>query len=92
MNAIEKLRSIGTFKPEFSKPYKGFSLLSVGFHKIECFRIVKNKFANKDSGEQDKTYLVELENEAIFLPKYFMNALGEDDIDDLSSGDEVNFL
>lgn len=86
MNALAKLRKVGE-----SKPYKGFSKLDIGYHKIECFRFVSNKFANQNSSDE-KSILVELEEEVVFLPQYFMKALNKDDINDLNSDDEIHYL
>lgn len=58
--------------------------------KILCFQFVKNKFAR--DGDNQKTILVELEDEVIFLPQYFMDALDNDDIDNLNSFDEIHYL
>lgn len=75
MRAIAKLRMIGSG----SKPYLGFSKLSVGYHKIECFRLVKNKFAKKNTtGDEEKSILVELEDQVIILPQYFLSVLDKD--------------
>lgn len=86
MSALAKLRMVGA-----SKPYLGFTKLSVGYHKIACFRLVKNKFSKKSDGDE-KTILVELEHEIIFLPKYFMDVLDHDDIKNLNCADEVHYL
>lgn len=86
MCALARLRMIG------NKPYHGFGQLAVGYHKIESFRLVKNKFADKESDKNQKTILVELEDQVLFLPQYFMNAINESEIDELNSADEVHYL
>lgn len=88
MSAIAKLRSIGGS----SKSYNGFTRLSIGYHKIESFRLVKNKHAKKNSDDNQKSILVELEKEVLFLPQYFMNVLDQDDLSNLNSADEINYL
>lgn len=80
MSVLKKLQEVGE-----SKPYYGFSSLNIGYHKILCFRVVKNKFAKKKNGESGKSILVELANEVIFLPQYFMEKLNEEDIAELNS-------
>lgn len=86
MNALAKLRKVGE-----SKPYQGFAKLNIGYHKIVCFRFVQNKFSNKNNSDE-KSILVELEEEVLFLPQYFMNSLNKDDINDLNSDDEIHYL
>lgn len=55
---------------------------------------MENKFAENDTDadEQTKTILVELENEIVFLPQYFMNFLEKDDLKNLNCPDEINYL
>lgn len=91
MSALAKLRMV-TSNQSTSKPYHGFTKLSVGYHKIECFRLVKNKFTKDATDDQKKTILVELENEIVFLPQYFMNVLDKDDLNNLNCADEINYL
>lgn len=83
MSAFAKLKNV--IEP---KPYYGFKKLFIGYHQIKCFRTVQNKFEN---GNQ-KALLVELENQVLFLPKYFMDALNSDDIKELNSSDEKYYL
>lgn len=80
MSAIEKLEMVGT-----SKPYFGFTKLALGYHEILRFKIVKNKFAKK-------IILVELKDEIVFLPQYYMDVLSEQDVNELNSTDEKQFL
>lgn len=87
MNALAKLRMVGE-----SKPYHGFTKLSVGYHKIVCFRLVKNKFTKNNTTGDEKTILVELENEIIYLPQYFMNVLDKDDVNNLNCAEEIHYL
>lgn len=80
MNVLKKLEQV---KP--NKPYHGFAKLSIGYHQIQCFRSVKNKFGKKNDGS-GKSILVELEDQIIFLPQYFWGKInGEDDIRELNS-------
>lgn len=90
MSAIAKLRMIGGV----SKPYRGFAKLPIGYHKIECFRLVKNKFAknNTTGDDEEKSILVELEDQVIILPQYFMSVLDKDDMNNLNCADEINYL
>lgn len=86
MNVLKKLQDL-----QPSKPYYGFAKLTVGYHKINVFRVVKNKFGNK--GEKTgKSILVELKNEVIFLPQYFLGKINEEDIKELNSCDENMYL
>lgn len=85
MDVVKKLEDA---KP---KPYYGFAQLAIGFHKIICFRITKNKFAKK--GEKGtKTIVVEMEKEILFLPQYFSEKLTEDDVKELNECNEPIFL
>lgn len=85
MDVIKKLQEVNP------KPYNGFAQLSIGFHKIISFRMVKNKFAKK--GEKpSKTLVVELQKEILFLPQYFSENLSEDDINELNESDESVYL
>lgn len=89
MSAIAKIQMIGV-----SKPYYGFATLSIGYHEIVRFRLVKNKFVKKDASEseQKKSILLELKDEVVFLPQYFMDNLSEDDIINLNSAEERMYL
>lgn len=71
MNALKKMQEASP-----SKEYRGFNKLKIGYHQINCFRIVKTKFG--------KTILVELDNEVLFLPPYFVENMGEEDIAELN--------
>lgn len=51
------------------EPYNGFVKLAIGYHSIERFREVKNRFVKKE-GAPGKTILVELKNEVVFLPQF----------------------
>lgn len=86
MSALKKLQMIG------SKPYLGYVKLSIGFHEIISFRLVKNKFAPAGDHENKKSILVELKEEIVFLPQYFKDCLGEEDINDLNSANETQYL
>lgn len=74
MNVLKKL--------EENKPYYGFTKLSIGFHRIALFRVVKNKFEKK---EDVKSILVELEDQVIFLPQYFREKISDSDVCELNS-------
>lgn len=75
-----------------SKPYKVFTFLAKGYHKIESFRLVDNKFATKDDSDNEKkTVLVELKNEVLFS-KYFSKNFNEKDIKDINSDGETKYL
>lgn len=65
------------------KPYRGFSKLAVGYHKILRFRAVKNKYLK--STPEKWSILIELENEVIYLPQYFADKLNDGDINELNS-------
>lgn len=83
--AFDKLQEVGS-----QKPYHGFTKLSLGYHKIICFRIVENKFKKKEKKNNgminnNRSLLVELQDEVVFLPQYFLNTLNEEDIAELSS-------
>lgn len=79
MNALKKLKEVQPVKP-----YNGFARLDNGYHKILSFRIVKNKFGKKATGS-NKTILVELAEEVLFLPQYFMQRLTEEDVQELNT-------
>lgn len=84
MNALKKLED---FKP--NKPYHGFAKLSIGYHEIRSFRYVKNKFGKKGDGS-NRTILVELNDEVVFLPQYFCQKLNDADLNELNSTIEKN--
>lgn len=77
---MEVLKKIANVKP--NKPYQGFTKLSKGFHQVENFRMVKNKFCKKDGSK--KSILTELEGEILFLPQCFSQILDEDDLNELN--------
>lgn len=85
--AFKKLCEIGV-----SKPYYGFPNLPHGFHEISCFRMVKSKYAKKDSGTAGKSLLVELIDQILFLPQYFSNNLNESDINEINSTNKKMYL
>lgn len=72
-----------------SKPYHGFAKLEIGYHQIVCFRNVKNKFGKKGDGSE-KSILVELNDEVLFLPQYFLQKINEEDVISLNSTIESN--
>lgn len=79
MNALRKLREV-----QPNKPYHGFARLNEGYHKVASFRIVKNKFGKKADGS-GKSILVELADEVLFLPQYFLQTINEDDVKELNA-------
>lgn len=79
MNALKKLEDI-----KQNKPYLGFAKLSIGFHQVFNFRIVKNKFGKKTDGS-NKSVLAELQNQVLFLPQCFAQTLVEEDLRELNS-------
>lgn len=79
MDVLKKLEAVNP-----NKPYLGFAKLKNGFHEIVCFRITKNKFGKKTDGS-NKSILVELLQEVLFLPQYFWSKLTEADINVLNS-------
>lgn len=82
MNALSKLKNI-----QPNKPYHGFARLNEGYHRVFSFRIVKNKFGTKKDGSS-KSILVELSDEVLFLPQYYLQKLNEDDIRELNTSIE----
>lgn len=82
MDVLKKLEEV---KP--NKPYNGFGKLCIGFHLIISFRFVKNKFGKKGDGS-NKSILVELKDEVLFLPQYFCQKLSKEDIRVLNSSIE----
>lgn len=94
MSVFKKLQSVGT-----SKPYYGFTNLDIGYHRIICFRVVKNKFANNKDDEcagsgasssagsiskrEEKTVIVELKDQVLFLPQYFLSQLSDREMNEL---------
>lgn len=86
MNVLKKLQEV-----KHNKPYYGFTKLSIGYHKIECFRFVKNIFSKK--GAKDAmSVLVELKNEVVFLPQHLSQNITETDLQELNSCDENMYL
>lgn len=90
MSALKKIEELKT-----NKPYLGFAKLRIGFHPITCFRVVKNKYGKKSDGS-NKSILIELKNEVLFLPQYFWRQLNEENIrelnSDIESGNEAIYL
>lgn len=78
MNALKKLEDI-----QPSKPYNGFTKLGVGYYRIHSFRVTKNKFGKKGEGS-NKSILIELDDQVLFLPQYFWYKINEDDIVELN--------
>lgn len=76
MNVLKKLETVAQ-----NKPYYGFAKLTLGYHEVFNFRIVKNKFGKKN----DKSILVELSDEIIFLPQHFSEKLNDQDLRELNT-------
>lgn len=70
---------------ESAKPYYGFMKLQLGFHKIYAFKVTKNKFGKKSVPLSNKSIMVELESQVVFLPSYFWTRISESDIDGLNA-------
>lgn len=79
MNVFQKLES-----SQPTKPYFGFGKLKIGYHLAQQFRLVKNKFGKKTDGS-DKSILVELKDQVIFLPQYFKQKLDDGDLRELNT-------
>lgn len=75
MSALKKLLEI-----EPNKPYLGFARLANGFHKIFSFSLTKNKFGKKS----EKSILVELDDQVLFLPQHFNSKIDGEDIKELN--------
>lgn len=85
---MEVLKKLEELVP--NKPYLGFAKLSPGYHKILCFRSVKNKYGKKGDGSKN-SILIELDDQVLFLPQYFNQKItGEDDIRRLNTAIEKN--
>lgn len=84
MSVFEKLQEISA-----SKPYLGFTQLSLGYHRVVNFRKVKNKFENLD-GQSAMTVVVELRDEILYLPKYFAEKLTDTNIAELNENIDQN--
>lgn len=69
---------------KLNKPYLGFAKLAIGNHKIEGFKIVKNKYADKNEPDNKTSIMVELYEEILYLPPYFRTKLSDADVDDLN--------
>lgn len=80
MDALKKLQDVTP-----SKPYLGFAKLSIGYHQIQCFRSVKNKFGKKADGNK-RSILIELDDQVLFLPQHFSQKITENDIVELNDG------
>lgn len=74
---------------ETNKPYRGFTKLKKGFHEILNFRIVKNKNGKKSDGS-NKSILVELDDQVLFLPQYFNQKVNNEDFNDLNESISTN--
>lgn len=79
MNILKKLEDSSA-----NKPYNGFAKLHPDFYRILSFRCVKNKFGVKTDGS-NRSVIVELEDEILFLPQHFCQKLTNEDIYELNS-------
>lgn len=79
MSALKKLEEVIA-----NKVYQGFTKLALGYHKIFGFKLVKSKFGKKC----EKSLMAELEDQVLFLPSYFSQRIGEDDIRELNENIE----
>lgn len=83
------------------KAYNGFSKLQHGYHKIECFRLVKNKYNENNEDEPsrkrkklERVLLIELKDEVLFLPEYFAAVFNNDEakVEELNNDGIVKYL
>ena len=75
-SALELLQGI----KQYSKPYKGYSKLPVGAYEVLSFRLVNNKnYDKRNHNSPKKTIIVEIDDQVLFLPDYFVLALKEDE-------------
>lgn len=77
------------------KPYRGFSSLSLGKHRIIRFSLVPNRFAASTLTTAQKTNVrVELEDQVVYLPNYIGEKLKGDQnkIDELNNSNIVFYL
>lgn len=91
-SALDILKSVGAH----GKNYLGFKHLSIGYHKIIRFRLVKNKMMRQDSTKPalPRVLLVELEDQVLYLPEYFAEKFNDDStkIDELNNDGIVKYL
>lgn len=80
MDVLKKLNNA-----EPGKPYHGLSKLSLGYHKIVCFRTSPGKFG-------ENNVIAELQKEIIFLPQYLAVQLTAEDLKKLNECDETLFI
>lgn len=95
MSALDLLRNAS----KATKPYLGFSKLPHGYHEIVQFRLTANKMYNpKEKKSQKRVLLIELKDQVLFLPEYFVASLGEDPkkhdekVDELNADSTKKFL
>lgn len=69
---------------DYSISRNGICHLAMGYHEIFGFRVVKNKFDEDNPDEtKSKKIIVELQNEIVFLPQYFLQHFNKQDIEAL---------
>lgn len=61
-------------------PTSNILVLPNGFHKIFSFSLTKNKFGKKG----EKSILIELDDQVLFLPQHFNSKIDEEDIKELN--------
>lgn len=88
--ALSLLQSVGDIKP-----YLGFAQLSIGNHEIIIFRLVNNKMYKKGNNSLKKSLLVELKDQVLFLPQYFIqqfNGHEEDKVNEINNDGVKKYL
>lgn len=79
-----------------SKPYYGFSNLKIGHHEVVKFRLVRNKQYKSDAEKPSspQTLLVELVDQVLFLPEYFLRQFGDnaEKVDELNNDGVRKFM
>lgn len=79
MHVLKKIAN-----PESTKPYHGLTKLPKGYHLVLVFR--------ESIGQFGRSIIAELEDEIIFLPKYLIGRLTEQDVNDLNACNEKMYL
>lgn len=79
------------------KPYKGFSQLEHGDHRIFSFRLVNNRHYKEVDGtgfNLKRVLLVELADQVLFLPEYFAAPFLDDEqkVAELNKDKKIKYL
>lgn len=76
------------------KPYHGFSKLQVGNHEIFSFRFVKNKLYNKypENPGLERSLLIELKDQVLFLPEYIGSQFDDAQIEELNNDGITKYM